>query len=354
MKVLFGWELGGGQGHIHRLAALARILEPLGIEPVFALKSYKIKGIGFPWEIVFAPSLPFSGRSESYTFADILETFGFGNPHLLRSHLLAWQSVISQIKPSLAIADYAPGLVLAARGVIPTVVVGDSFAVPPRVEVFPPLRLPVPHQTQNRAEQVSNTIREVVKSDAFLGEIFCGDANFIFGIPELDPYGYLRTERDRYLSIHVTPIPRNLHKPEGPAWAYLYDDYPYRNLVLQTLKPECEFKSLTEVLSGKSMAIHHGSSTTAIACLLAGIPQLVFPQSLEHRLNAIALSGLGVAKMVSTPTWENLLVAQAETYALTPNALLLAQRLAHWNQNFVSVFVKTCLDFLAGASAIDA
>jgi hypothetical protein len=346
MKVLFGWELGGGQGHIQRLAALARTLESHGVEPVFALKSYKIKGMSFPWKIVCAPLLPFSGRSESYTFADILETFGFGNANLLRSHLQAWQSVLLEVKPSLVITDFAPGLVLAARNIIPTIVTGDSFAVPPPIEVFPPLRFPTPSESEKRQEQLSNTVREVVKSDTLLGEVLSGDASFIFGIPELDPYRYLRAECQQYLSVHITPIPKNLHSSDGPAWAYLYDDYPYRDLVLQTLRPQCDFKPLTEVLAGKSLAIHHGSSTTAITCLLAGIPQLVFPKHLEHQLNAITLSGLGVAKTIATPTWEGLLIAQAEAYGLTENALQKAKSLAHWNQNFMSIFVKTCLEFL--------
>lgn len=348
MKVLFGWELGGGQGHIHRLAALAQTLESYGIEPVFALKSYNIKGISFPWRIVFAPSLPFSGRVESYTYTDILETFGFGNANLLQSHLNSWQSIISEVKPKLVITDHAPGLVLASRGVVPTVVTGDSFAVPPPVEVFPPLRLPTPPQLEKRTQQVSSTVHEIVESNEILGKIFCGDASFIFGIPELDPYHYLRTDYSQYSSVHITPIPTNLLNPEGSAWAYLYDDYSYRDLVLQTLRPQCEFNPLTKVLAQKSLAIHHGSSTTAITCLLAGIPQLVFPKHLEHQLNAIALSGLAVAKIINTPpTWESLLKAQAEAYTLTENALQTAQKLARWNQNFMSVFIKTCFQFLS-------
>lgn len=345
MKVLFGWELGGGQGHIHRLAALARTLKSHGVEPVFALKSYNIKGMSLEGQIVFAPHLPFSGRSESYTYADILETFGFGNASLLRSHLEAWQSVLSEVKPSLVITDHAPGLVLAARGVVPTIVTGDSFSVPPSFEVFPPLRFPTPPESVQRQQQVSNTVMEVVKGNAPLGQVLNGDASFIFGIPDLDPYRHLRTSQ-QYISLHITPIPSDLHKGGGPAWAYLYDDYVHRNLVLSTLSPNCDFKPLTQSLAGKSLAIHHGSSTTAITCLLAGIPQLVFPRHLEHQLNAITLSQLGVAKMVATPTWSGLLIAQTEAYALTENALQKSESLAHWNQNFMSVFVNTCLEFL--------
>ncbi len=351
MKVLFGWELGGGQGHIQRLAVLARILEAHGVEPVFSLKSYNIKGMSFPWQIVFAPRLPFSGRAESYTFADILETFGFGNTNLLRSHLQAWRSVLEEVKPSLIITDHAPGLVLASRGLVPTLVTGDSFAVPPPVEVFPPLRFPVPSESAQRQEQVSNTVGEVIKLDAPLGQVLSGNASFIFGIPELDPYRHLRTN-DQYVSVHLTPIPSNLHRADGPAWAYLYDDYPSRDLVVQTLRPQCEFKPLTEVLAGKSLAIHHGSSTTAITCLLAGIPQLVFPRHLEHQLNAIALSQLGVATMSAKPTWQGLLMAQTQAYALTENAKLQAESLAHWNQNFMEVVIQTCLKFLGRPSLV--
>lgn len=95
---------------------------------------------------VFAPRLPFTGRSESYTFADILETFGFGNPDLLKSHILAWQSIIKEVKPSLIITDHAPGLVLAAKNIVPTIIRGDAFTVPPPVEIFPNLRIPAPFE----------------------------------------------------------------------------------------------------------------------------------------------------------------------------------------------------------------
>lgn len=346
MKVLLGWELGGGQGHIQRLVALARMLKSHGVEPIFALKSYKLKGTSLPGQIVFAPRLPFSGRAESYTFEDILETFSFGNAKLLRAHLQTWQSIISEVKPNLVIADHAPGLVLAAHGIVPTIVASDAFSVPPAIEVFPPLRFPTPPELTQRQQQVSNTIKAVIKSDTPLGKLLNGDTSFIFGIPELDPYRHLRT-CEHYLGLYFTPILSNRQSSNGPAWAYLYDDYECRNFVVQTLRPVCDFKPLSEVLAGKSLAIHHGSSTTSIACLLTGIPQLVFPKYLEHQLNCIALLQLSVGIIASKLTWEGLIMAQAEAYALTENALQKAESLAYWNQNLMSIFIKTCLEFLA-------
>jgi len=341
MKVLLGWELGAGQGHIQRLVALAQILETQGFEPVFALKAYKFKGISFSWQTVFAPRLPFLGRQDSYTFTDILENFGFGNVNLLRSHLQSWQSVLAEVTPSLIIADHAPGLVLAAYGKIPTIVIGECFTVPPLVESFPILRFPAPPESTQHQERVNATVRELV-SDSPLGKLLNGDASFIFGIPELDPYQHLR-DREKYVSLHITPIPRDLYRADGLSWAYLADHYPYRELVLQILKPQCEFKPLNEGLAGKSLAIHNGGLTTAIACLLTGIPQLILPIYLEQHLNAIALSQLGVAKIMTKPTWDKLLSAQAEASALSENAQVQAERLAHWNQNLRKIVVKTCL-----------
>jgi UDP:flavonoid glycosyltransferase YjiC (YdhE family) len=343
-RVLLGWELGGGQGHVQRLVSLATKLELNGFEPIFALKSYNIKGMSFPGRIVLAPRLPFLGRRESYTFADILENFGFGNVNLLRSHLQAWQSVLEEVKPRLIIADHAPGLVLAARGV-PTVVVGECFTVPPPVEVFPQLVFPAPPESTQRQELVSKTVREMMQIDVSLGELLNGDMSFIFGIPELDPYRHLRS-CSQYVSLHTTPIPPNLHSDDGPAWAYLSDNYPHRDLIRQTLRSEFNFKSLAEVLAGKSLAIHHGGLTTSITCLLAGIPQLVLPMHLEQRLNAVALSQLGVATTVTQLTWSSLLASQTQVYELTGAAKIRAQNLAYWNQSFMDVVLKSCFELM--------
>ncbi|MFH7029275.1 MAG: hypothetical protein ACHBN1_28740 [Heteroscytonema crispum UTEX LB 1556] len=176
--------------------------------------------MSFPWKIVFAPSVPFSGKSESYRFADILEIFGFGHANLLRSHLQSWRSIRQEVKPNLIIGDRAPGLVLAAYGIVPAIVVGDGFTVPPPVEVFPTLRFPSPLESQQRQQQVSSTVRQVLQLDISLGQLLNRDASFIFGIPELDSYRHLR-RNDQYVSLHLTPLSNNLHSRDNSAWSYL-------------------------------------------------------------------------------------------------------------------------------------
>jgi hypothetical protein len=346
MKVLFGWQLGGGQGHIQRLVALAQGLESYGVEPIFALKSYDLKMQRFGWKTLLAPPLQFPVRSESYSYADILETFGFGDADFLRSHLAAWKALLIELKPNLVIADHAPGLVLAARGIVPIVVVGDGFAVPPPVDIFPILRFPTPPEVEHRQERVNNIVHQVMELDIPLGQALNGERHFIFSIPELDPYRYLRL-KDCYVSIHIAPLSNGLHDFNGSIWAYLGEDYTHRNLVLQMFKPECEFKPLDQALARKSLAIHHAGLTTSIACLLTGIPQLALPRHLEQYLNALALSQLGVAVLITNPNREKLLIAQNQAYGLIGNVKQKAIDLIHWNQNHMQLVIDVCLKFLA-------
>jgi hypothetical protein len=348
MKILLGWELGAGQGHIQRLVSLAQALAAHGYTPVFALKSFNLKGQSFPWERILAPRLPFSGREASHTFADILATFGFADANLLGAHLQAWQEVLQAVKPDLVVTDHAPGLVLAAQGRVPTVVIGSHFSVPPPIEIFPILRFPAPPESIERQEKVSDAFRKVVKLDVPLGQLLNGDRSFIFSIPELDCYRAWRTN-PQYVGIHIAPLPKNEPHKNPSTWAYLATDYSWRDLVLNTLNPQCDFKPLHEVLVNNSLAIHHGGLTTTIGCLLAGVPQLLLPRYLEQQLNAFSLLQLGVAQTVTSPTWENLLMAQAQAVNLAQKAKLLAENLTQWNQNFVEIIIKTCLQLLETA-----
>lgn len=343
MKVLLGWELGAGQGHIQRLAAIAQELQNYGCVPVFALKSYTLKGMKFPWQSLLAPRLPFSGRTESYTFADILATFGFDQPVLLSQHLAAWQEILATVQPDLIITDHAPGLVLAARGRVRTIVVGSHFAVPPPVEEFPQFRFPAPPESIQRQAKVSDTVRAVMPLDVPLGQALNGDRSFIFSLPQLDCYYAWRTN-PQYVSVHIAPLPAGNTAAQAGTWAYLEQNYSVYSLIRETLQPQCEFKPLEEILPQTNWAIHHGGLTTTIACLLSGVPQLILPRHVEQQLTGYALASLGVAQVITKPTWENLLLAQGQQPRLAKIATELAHDLSPWNQNFIKKLVKSLLD----------
>jgi UDP:flavonoid glycosyltransferase YjiC (YdhE family) len=341
MKILLGWELGAGQGHIQRLVSLAQGLELQGHTPVFALKSYDLQGRDFPWSMHPSPPLPFSGREDSYSYTDLLAAFGFDQPLLLSAHLQAWQDLLQTIAPALVIADHAPGLVLAAHNRVPTVVVGSYFAVPPPVDLFPLFRFPASPEVDERQAKVYETVSQLVSLRSPLGQVLNGDRSFISGIPEIDCYRAWRIN-PQYVGIHNAPIPRSF-PTEHSVWSYLSQDYPLKSLVIQTLNAAQDFIPLETALVNQSLVVHHGGLTTTVGCLLAGVPQVILPRHLEQELNAFSLMSLEVGQMQIAPTWESLLTAQIQGYQMIQTAQCLADRLSIWNHNFTDQIIKDCM-----------
>jgi hypothetical protein len=347
MKALLAWEIGSGQGHIHRLAAIARLLSTHGIEPIFALQKPQVKGINFPWRVLQAPTSVMKALDgckdiKSYSFTDILYIFSFSEALTLRFHIQAWQNVINLVKPALIFADFAPALVLAASGRVPTVVVGSGFAVPPPVKEFPPIRHPMLSASLKRQSQVAEVVRQVTVLDVPLGKLLNGDRTLIFSIPELDPYRELR-DNPKYVGIQNAPLPQNLADKKGSVWGYLSQDWRDYPLIMQSLRPRCEFGELETVLSGKSLAVHHGGSTTSLACLLAGLPQILFPKYQEQVLTAMALEKMGVAQKIQSPDSDNLKEAIVFLPKLFNKAQIWAQKLSKWNRDYLSDTVRACL-----------
>lgn len=145
------------------------------------------------------------------------------------------------------------------------------------------------------------------------------------------------------MGIHPAPFPRNLGCEHGKPWEYLTPDWQNYSLVVDTLKPESVHGDLKIVLKGKSLAIHHGSFITSMACLLAGIPQMVFPKDLEKWHNAKTLLNLGVAISPEPLTEESLLNSISCLPEITQKAQEQAGKFADWNHNFLDVVVQTCL-----------
>ncbi len=72
-----------------------------------------------------------SGSFLASSYADILAIKGYADADRLGLLVNAWQTLIDLTRAELVIADDAPTLCLAAYGVVPTVVIGIGFAVPP-------------------------------------------------------------------------------------------------------------------------------------------------------------------------------------------------------------------------------
>ncbi len=331
--VLLGWELGDGLGHVVKLLEVAHELAAHGHTPVLALKDFAVARSllrDVPFQILQAPiwwqPIPTSFRASSY--ADILALKGFADADGLTLLVGAWQALIDHTEADLVICDFAPTLCLAAHGVLPTMVIGIGFAVPPaQGHEFPPLGprfgtimptsrlLEVVHEVQRRRRR---------PAPETLPALVAGSARFVHTIQEIDAYKATRTDAVvEPLRPPGPPLP-----PPAPAsfFAYLNAEYPGVDLILPELAAAGfhgaayvrgaparvvdaarragvaiheEPVPLTPALANAAVVIHHGGLNTAEAALAAGRPQLTLPIHLEHILTARALEGLGVGRFLT-------------------------------------------------------
>ncbi|HSE76622.1 MAG TPA: nucleotide disphospho-sugar-binding domain-containing protein [Alphaproteobacteria bacterium] len=330
-RILLGWELGAGLGHVTRLMAIARALHARGHRPFLALRN-----LVEPWPVYRAENFPvlqaprWESRSESRkpfhaaSIADIIAMNGFLDPTDLMPMVQAWDRLIDAVRPAAIVADYSPTLCLAAHGAHPLVIIGDGFTAPP--DDLP--RFPILRPTSNpvAAEaRLLEVIRVVQKRrrrpmlDA-LPQIFAARGRFVCTLPEIDPYRAYRTKPAlgafqplpppvaptagrgffAYLGVDarfIRTAVAGLASAPGPGRFYIrraprgLKHYlgERGHVVHETPVP------LADALRETPMIVHHGGIGTTETALALGRPQIIMPRHLEQQLTAAALEELGVA-----------------------------------------------------------
>ena len=327
-----GWENGAGFGHVARMRPVARALVKRGhqvvmslrdlVEPAPMLKDESYPIFQGPYWSRPAPNNPRGRPFSAATFADILAVTGFANADDLSAMLRAWDGVIDIVKPDLIAAEYAPILILAARGRVPTVAFGSGFVMPPAdLPVYPRLQPGIePVMPQ---EKVLDAVGEAQRRRGYqapdaLPAIFACERRFPCTFPEIDPYRGMRRE---VVLPPLGDLPPPLPLPPSPQFfAYLAADAPGLSRIVSALAnsgipggiflrhPPPRLKDairktgialfeepqpLTSVLAEASLIIHHGGAGTTEACLTAGRTQILFPRHLEQWMTAHSLRSLG-------------------------------------------------------------
>ncbi len=330
--ILLAWELGGGYGHAGTLARIGRALADRGYRLVFAHRD--LVGVwplirDLPGQHLVAPShlkpvpekhLPFLAAS----FTDILGVSGYSSADLLLPLLRAWDGLLDQLRPDLIVTDFSPTLALAARGKVPILDVGQGYTQP--ITHLPEFPKFVDDQKPTfSSEEILAVVREVqlvrgAPVPKSLPGIYSEVEKCLCVLPEMDPFQDLRP------GVAIGPLeelPEPSPLPSKPwFFGYLSTSVTSTEIVL-TLLREAGFEGgayirpakrelsarlrekgieifdqpppLAEVLSRARVFVHHAGLNSAQVCLAAGRPQLVFPEHLEHELNAAALYHLGVA-----------------------------------------------------------
>lgn len=390
-RILLGWELGDGLGHVMRLRPLARRLAALGHECLFAVRNpvNAIQALdGLPFPILQAPythpTAPPDVQSQRISsFGDVLGTVGFVEPERLGGLVRAWDDLIRVSGADLVVADFAPTLCLAVYGVVPHVVIGDGFTLPPpELPAYPRFRDTEPRVPETELMATVSAIQEARGRPVppTMPALMSGSRRFVVTLQELDTYA---RHRDAPAAGPMEPLPQpDERTPEEDYFAYLSTTYGateravgallasglrgsfYLRDAHPSVRESLRRKGavlhespppLTEVVPRARFVVHHGGLGTSEQVLAIGRPQLLVPRHMEQTLNARALGSFKVGVMMASGgRFQEEHVSQA-LKALTlrtdfaDSASHLARRLARRSQTAAAeTIAAACADLLAG------
>ncbi|QJR15956.1 glycosyltransferase [Usitatibacter palustris] len=339
-RVLCAWEFGGDLGHIRRLCAIARELQRTGHEPVLALSDPAAapRDAGFTW--YQAPLLTMESRANlaALNASDLLLHLGFSDPVQVAGALRGWRSLFDLVQPSVIVADFAPGALLAARAAgLPRVTVGSGFASPLAGDPLPAFRdwQPVPAERLRASDALlCASINAALASAnakplANAHDAFEADQDFFCTFAELDPYG-VRAGREYFgpldhgaggvrieWSASLHPRVFAYVKPGYPHFAALaaalaqsggesviaspgLDTARLAQLTQPGLRIFAEPVDLDSVLPACDLCVGHAGAGFTARAVAAGLPLALLPMHLEQYLVARRLAELGAA-LVARP-----------------------------------------------------
>ncbi len=393
-RVLCAWELGGGTGHLYRLAAVANGLRARGHEVVFALRDLAraapILG-GDHAGILQAPVwLHPSTLPPAANYAELLNRVGYLNAGPLATLTGAWARLLDAVAPDLLVADHAPTALLAARlAGLKRATVGTGFMIPPPVSPLPSIQPWQAFAPERLARAEAGVLDRVNRAVAALGgtplsrlaDIFEGCEPLLCTVAELDHYG--PRAGARYIGPLVAPTRRDAvrwPKGDGPrvfvyyrarhaGFAALFDalgklgarvvavvDDADEAVIRRHAAPSVaitrDHLDLAAAAREARFAICHAGHGAVIELLRGGCPVLMLPVVVEQALLAhrAARAGLGVAVGARRPADEiaTAVARMPEVPALAENARAFAARHAGHDPERAVGRVAERLEALAG------
>lgn len=334
-RILLAWELGENYGHISMLLPLARQLRLSGHAVLFAIKKSAARQLldadGFDY--VFSPpsTSPQNRSFQPASFADILGGAGFANLHVLTGLVRSWQEIFNLFQPTVVVSQYAPIAQFAARHLsIPSLQLNIGFDSPPAVSPFPCFR---PYLNVTREQLLTKEliileiinmfkVRQGAAPYRSLPEAVTSDMDLLVTLPELDHYrrgrsgrfiGPLYTVDDGAavqwpeltgprVFVYLRPISgiaailETLSRGRGSVIAVIpgIDDRLSAKFSNKGLYITQSLIKLADVLPNMDLAINHANHGIMAAALLAGVPMLVIPTTIEKWLVARNIEYLGI------------------------------------------------------------
>jgi rhamnosyltransferase subunit B len=338
LRILLGNEFGAGNGHAFNLRILRDEILKLrpGSQCRMVLPPNAIGATVQEAPDLFTPEAlrrhgtpPPPGDTLAYGICGIW----FAQPGRLAKRLAMWKQQIDDFKPDVVIADYAPSLTLAARGQVPSLVVGNGYSIPPpEGTTFPTYRKMDPRTTPVTEDvwllQVNEALNQIGSPPIDnLPAINAGTDIALMTIPLFD--AYWRERKQDYLGIlHPGGSPVPSSENDGKAIAYFSMPLHAETIVngllesgIPTLaslgvatehfRPRLAGSNVTLVekpfnlsvdLPGRGIAVHAGSLGFSGAAVYAGLPQVGLFQHDEGAANCetYRIAQIGLARYAGT------------------------------------------------------
>lgn len=341
-RILLAWEGGAGRGHVLTLKVMAEALGPQHHYEAalcrmdHAAELSAVCGEVYPSAGLFLHAGPRKklGWPRTASWADFLGDLVFAFPKRLQLQFDWWMEVLRSRRIDLVIADFAPISMLAAKALgIPSVCVGTGYsAPPPGMKTFPTLLPEYTTLVHDEFHLLNNTNDLLapfsVEPLMAFSDIYRASVSMPRTIRQLDPYDGLRSspllpplneavprgtgagqEIFVYFSTAETayaPLVDALCGFDLPVRAYLPGASPELLDRLRRAGVMVETAPVpVELIAQRSrLMLNAGQHGSLCMGLGLGIPQLTFPQHLEHLYHARRAQDLGVAEIVPYQSWE--------------------------------------------------
>lgn len=326
-RVLLGWELGANSGHVVRLRTIAAKLAGEG-HPVAVAVQNLADGARFPagctiWQAPIWPrligSVPTPDAGMPASMGDILYRLGLDRADAFAGLIAGWDTILKAVRPEVVVADFAPALLSAARGRVPTILAGLGFdAVPPHLERFPSLT--GQNAAHDEDEALANAQAALARTGRSLPDrlpaLFAADRVFAGTFTELDPYQSWRRgpvcapsvrhpigENGRGDELFLygpgpllrsRPLIDGLIRARVPVRAYFPDASSAQRLELEAagLRVEPAALDFAEIARRARVVMSPGGLGFTSSALAAGVPQVIVHYDLEKRLTGEAVTRL--------------------------------------------------------------
>ncbi|KQX34780.1 hypothetical protein ASD04_15415 [Devosia sp. Root436] len=323
-RILLAWEGGAGRGHIVTLKTIA---EALGDGFVFDAALCRMEHAGelaplcelaFPSAYLGfdATRRQAAGNPNTATWAEFLGDLGFADSGRLIGQIEWWLAAIQARQSSLMVGDFSPIAMLAARiAGIPMAAVGTGYSTPPAgMDAFPVLL----EEHTTRIYREADLLAAVNAAMQHFGQPGYARFSDIYGaavsmprtIAALDPYGPWRSQP--LLPPLNEALPRGSH---GGDEVFIYFSTDERNdpalmeaIAGLDLPTRLYMPGIGDELAGRLGAggviiekspvpleliaersrvmLHAGQHGSLCMALGLGLPQVAFPQHLEHLYHA--------------------------------------------------------------------